>query len=122
MQILNTLPQTVYGHASIAYNGYILVFGGIGSVSNSTVYSAPVKADGTIGNWATLTALPAVTFDSQASQHNGYVYITGGFTTGNVALSTMYSAQIKSDGTIGNWATLNTLPAITARPFSIAMP
>ncbi len=107
---LNTIPQTVAYHMSVVSNGYIFVIGGNngGGSAISTVYSAPIKSDGTIGTWATLNTLPALTQEGTAVTYNGYLYVLGGFT--GSANSTVYGAKVNTDGTIGTWATLNTLP------------
>ena len=109
---LSTLPAARWGHSTVAYNGYLFVTGGTpdDSTATSTVYSAQIKPDGTVGAWATLSTLPAIMYAHSAVAGNGYLFVTGGY-NGTSSLSTVYSAKINSDGTIGAWATLSTLPA-----------
>src|SRR3990167_4536444 len=99
----STLPTTRYSHRAATYNGYIFVSGGQNSDGAlfSTVYSAQIKSDGTIGSWATLSTLPEIKYYHSMVAYNGYLYVTGG-----VSQTTVFSAQIKSDGTIGSWLTL----------------
>ncbi len=113
-QTVNPLPATRFTHASVSYNGYVYIIGGMtGASSNiSTVYSAQVNADGSLSQWATLNTLPAILGANGAVVVNGYLIVMGGQSTGATAVSTVYSAQLKTDGTIGTWATLSTLPAV----------
>ena len=108
--VVNTLPQTINGSTSIAYDGYIYVMGGFNSTYQNTVYSAPVN-DGTVGVWATsLNTLPKGLQDSSAITYNGYAYVIGGFGSSGFS-NAVYSAPLGSNGTIGTWATSpNTLP------------
>src|SRR5436305_15244762 len=54
-----SLPVTLYRHASVFANGYAFIIGGNnGSTAVSTVYSAPVNADGSLGSWQSFTGLP----------------------------------------------------------------
>src|SRR3990167_4093937 len=108
---LTNLPAARDRNSSVAYNGYLFVTGGYSGSATSTVYSAPIKSDGTIGSWATLTNLPAAYYWHSSVVYNGYLFVTGGFDSGGVGVATVYSAPIKSDGTIGSWATLTNLPA-----------
>ena len=59
---------------------YIFISGGQGSGGAlfSTVYSAQIKSDGTIGSWATLSTLPEVKYYHSMAAYNGYLYVTGG--------------------------------------------
>jgi len=115
---LSTLPTIVYTHASVAYNGYLYVLGGNNnSVNISTVYSAPIKSDGTIGAWATLSTLPVILRYHSSVAYNNYLFAVGGHVS--AAVSTVYSARIKDDGTIGSWATLSTLPALRRLHLSV---
>ncbi len=120
---LNTLPAIVQEHAAVAYNGYLFVLGGTSNAAGqsvSTVYSAQIMGDGTIGTWATLNTMPSLTYIHKAVAYNGYIFVTGGVNSSGTVLSTVYSTPIKSDGTIGTWQTLNALPAITSDTVSFA--
>ena len=103
---LSTMPAVMYAHSAVAANGYLFVTGGYtGAAAVSTVYSAPINSDGTVGTWATLSTIPATRFRHSTVAYNGYLFVIGGQT-----VSTVYSAPINSNGTIGAWATLSTLP------------
>lgn len=128
----NPLPTTLAHHAmaeaddtnSLVSVGkrFIYVIGGqvnstdAGGTDN--VYVASVDSTvGTVGTWTTLTnTLPQPLLGMSATVHNGYLYVAGGVTTNGVPVSSVYSAQVNSDGTLGTWTTAtNTLP--TPRAF-----
>jgi N-acetylneuraminic acid mutarotase len=116
-----------YGHASVAYNGYIYVVGGFHSNSNtacnflgsfecSDVLYAPLNTNGTVGTWATTTTFsPTGTLARYAHSsvvYNGNMYVIGGtHNTANTACngtstnacSDVLYAPINSDGTVGTW-------------------
>jgi N-acetylneuraminic acid mutarotase len=106
----NPLPQVLHGATSVAYNGYVYEFGGInGSNDQSTVYYAPINANGSVGAWVTDSAnpLPQAQEDATSVAYNGYVYELGGLTTGSQ--STVYYAAINNGGpgTLSAWAASN---------------
>jgi len=67
-------------------------------------------ADGTIGSWTTLEALPAVSSTHAMNAWNGKLYITGGY-DGGTRYATVWMTPINADGTIGTWNTLTPMPA-----------
>jgi alpha-tubulin suppressor-like RCC1 family protein len=111
------LPHAEQDTGTVAANGHIFVTGGNdGLTVSSTVYSAFVKSDGTISGWTTLTATPMLQplYSHSAVVGSGRIILSGGVTTGgpNTALSTIYTAIIHSDGSLGAWSTnANSLPA-----------
>ncbi|MBI4369862.1 MAG: hypothetical protein HY547_06510, partial [Elusimicrobia bacterium] len=61
--------------------------------------------------FSTTTALPAVRQLHAMSLWNGRLYVAGG-TNSSGLQSTVYSAPLNSDGTVGSWTTeTNSLPA-----------
>jgi hypothetical protein len=81
-----------------------------------TVYMASVDpATGTVSTWQTLTStLPQPLLGMSATAYNGYLYVAGGLNTNGVPQSTVYSAPINPDGSIGTWTTAtNDLPTAT---------
>jgi hypothetical protein len=105
-------------HSSVAYNGYLYVIGGRLSTTTplTSVHSAPINADGTIGAWTATgnTALPAARFGHTSVVVNGYIYVVGGQDDSNVYVSTAYYAQIGAGGAVGSWTTTSALPAARA--------
>jgi hypothetical protein len=63
-----------------------------------------------ITGWTTGTSLPAAVYYSQAIVTKNRVYLLGGYVNGSYS-STVYTAPILSDGTLGTWTTGTSLPA-----------
>lgn len=96
-----------FTQGAVAYNGYIYIIGGFdsGVTSQSTVYYIKANPDGTLAStWNTTSALPVgLSSINGAVIANGYVYITGGFTT--IYEDDIYYAKLNADGTLGSWNT-----------------
>ncbi|MDH4161250.1 MAG: hypothetical protein OEW15_01000 [Nitrospirota bacterium] len=84
------------------------------TAATATVYYSAVAADGTLGAWSTTTALPQALFAQGAVVVRGRIYVAGGNGSDGNPVKTVYSAQLKSDGTLGAWSTLASLPAVRA--------
>ena len=107
-----SLPAAVYvSQAVVTKNRVYLLGGNIGSLSSSTVYTAPINPDGTLGAWTTANSLPADVAYSQAIVTKTQVYLLGGYCNGISISSTVYTAPINPDGTLGEWTTSTPLPA-----------
>lgn len=101
-----------YGGASVAYNGYLYLVGGLGSggVSSEVSYAA-INGNGTVGSWGATTPLPANRHQPAAAAYNGKLYVYGGYTSGTSALSSVIYADINSNGSLGAWQTASTAMA-----------
>ncbi len=108
-----SLPEGLGSSQAIVTNSRVHLLGGHSNsaFAVSTVYTAPINSDGTLGTWTTGTSLPGVLRYSQAIVTNSRVYLLGGQTV-NDALSTVYTAPINSDGTLGTWTTGISLPGV----------
>ena len=97
-------------------NGHIYVLGGLDDQGNAaaTVYHAPVQDNGALGAWAETTAIPQALFAHGAVIVRGRIYVAGGNDSTGNPVKTVYSAQVKSDGTLGAWAALPDLPEARA--------
>ena len=114
-----SLPDTVYGSQAIVTQNRVYLLGGIvNSSPSATVYTAPINADGTLGAWTTGTSLPATVDRSQAIVTSNRVYLLGGIVNGSSS-STVYTAPINADGTLGPWTTGTSLPATVDRSQAI---
>ena len=72
-------------HPTVTYNGYIYAIGGDTQGSNiNTVERAPLNSDGTVGTWISSGTLPEARADHVALAYNGYMYIVGGYTGGEI--------------------------------------
>ena len=106
------LPSGRMYHGSCAYNGYLFVFGGWGSGSyHSTVWSAEIEQDGSIGTWSSTTNMPAPRSCISSAAYNGYLYIVGGY-NGSSDYTTVWYAQIDSLGALGPWDSTTNMPAV----------
>jgi hypothetical protein len=109
----NSLPGTLSYSQAIVTKSRVYLLGGWNGNAVSTVYTAPINSDGTIGSWAVGTSLPGVLFSSQAVVTKSRVYLLGGGQGGwNSASTTVYTAPINSDGTLGTWTTGTSLPGV----------
>ncbi len=120
--IQTSLPKPLIGCSAVSLNGYLYILGGSSGALQSSVYSIKVNADGTFdGNWNTLTNMPKALDSFAAIGSNGYIFVTGGY--GGLFQSAVYSARVNYDGTIGIWATLNSLyndtPALSHQGLSV---
>ena len=96
--------------AIVTSNRVYLLGGGNNSGYVSTVYTAPINGDGTLGAWTTASSLPSTLGLSQAIVTSNRVYLLGGLIGGSY-VSTVYTAPINEDGTLGAWTTdTNSLP------------
>ncbi len=108
----NSYASGRFEHASVTANGYVYVIAGDDNadVPQSTVYYAKLNADGSIGTWATTTALPSARTELSAVTINGYIYAIGGRDSSQVVQTSVYYAKLKADGTVGSWNTTTVLP------------
>ena len=115
--VSGTALPSVFSHTTvIATKNRVYALGGyLGSGSYSaTVYTAPINEDGTLGTWTTSTSLPAGLIASSAFVTNNRVYLIGGATGTGTHLTTVRTAPINADGTLGAWTTGPSLPAALA--------
>ena len=106
-----SLPGVLGRSQAIVTKNRVYLLGGHNGVWVSTVYTAPINSDGTLGTWTTGTSLPGVLGDSQAIVTSSRVYLLGGG-NGSSFVSTVYTAPIYSDGTLGTWTTGTSLPGV----------
>jgi N-acetylneuraminic acid mutarotase len=108
------LPATICGAQAIVTKDRVYLLGGIiNGAYSSTVYTAPIQSDGTLGTWTTATSLPVAVAYSQALVTKNRVYLMGGVVKGGYS-SVVYTAPINADGTLGTWARTTSLPATIA--------
>lgn len=120
--VTHTLPAPVAFAATVVatpFNSpvtstsYLYVLGGdstAGGKPIATVYVGTLNAAGAVTQWSTTSALPAPVHSLGAVIFNGDVYVAGGSGVGNVPVKTAYRAAIHSDGTLGAWQPLASLP------------
>ena len=112
----NSLPEALGLSQAVVTSSRVYLLGGYdGSRRVATVYTTPINEDGTIGAWTIDTSLPQALAHSQAVVTSSRVYLLGGITNDSGYVSTIYSAPINEDGTLGAWTiATNSLPEALA--------
>lgn len=108
-----TLPAARDAAAAVAWAGRAFVFGGRSTNGrNSDGLIAPLDTTGTTLAASASTPLTgAARALSAAAVADGYVLVTGGETTDGGVVSTIDSAPLNGDGTVGSWTTTTVSPA-----------
>jgi hypothetical protein len=102
---VGTLPIALQNMGYAATKGRIYLIGGYNESSGiSTVYSAPVNTDGTLGDFRTETSLPDVMANATCFVIKNKLYAVGGYS------NTVYRTTVNSDGTLSSWETLPNFP------------
>ncbi len=106
-----SLPVAVSRSQAIITKNRVYLLGGFNSSGVYLNYclTAPINSDGTLGSWTSGTNIPVTLCDSQSIVTKNRVYLLGG-DTGNGYSSTVYTAPINEDGTLGTWTTGTSLP------------
>ena len=112
--VSGTLPVSItYSQAVVTTTRVYLIGGLHNSAASSSVYSAPINPDGSLGIWVAGTSLPLSVTYSQAFVTKNRVYVLGGQINGSLS-AVVYTALIAADGTLGAWTTGTSLPATSA--------
>ena len=109
-----SLPSVISHTSIVVTKNRVYALGGYnGSAGVSIVYTAPINSDGTLGTWVAGTSLPVTRLGAQSFVTKNRVYLCGGATTAGATFqSTVYTAPINSDGTLGTWTTTSSLPGV----------
>ncbi len=106
------LPSALHSSSAIVTRNRVFLLGGWnGSAHISTIFTAPINADGTLGTWTTAGNLPSVLSNSSAIVTRNRVFLLGGFNE-SARISTIFTAPINADGTLGTWTTAGDLPSV----------
>ncbi|MBU2572869.1 MAG: hypothetical protein KKH28_02175 [Elusimicrobia bacterium] len=107
-----SLPVTLYFHAAAYYMDNVYVSGGYSSSVSAAVYKAGLGEDGTLGAWSpSVNPMPGVRYAHTMNEFNGILYAVGG-NDGSGPKNNVWSALIKSDGTIDPWSAQAAMPAV----------
>lgn len=99
-------------HAAAAHNGKLYVLGGTNRYGpRNMAYFSSANSDGTLSSWTRATPMPESIYAHAAAVHGGRLYFSGGMTRSYGARDRVYSAGIKSDGSLGSWRRETALPA-----------
>jgi len=90
-------------------NNYVYVTGIIQNTSGTDtatnlVFYAPINSDQSLGAWSSGYTLPASFGITGLIVTKNRIYLAGGYTN-NAPVSTVYTATINTDGTLGSWST-----------------
>jgi N-acetylneuraminic acid mutarotase len=107
---VGTLPVAINQMGYVATkNRYYLIGGFNSSGALSSVYSAPINSDGTLGSFRTETSLPDGRANATCFVIKDKLYAVGGQNTSSF-FDTVYQATINNDGTLSSWTTLPNFP------------
>lgn len=109
------LPQPLFAAEAMIFHGRIYVSGGnnAAGASIANVYFTQINSDGTLGNWQTLTNIPAPLAYHQMVAVGRFLYLLGGESVAvdpvtnslNTPLDTIFFSQINlQDGTLSAWS------------------
>ena len=114
-QYLSLLPAPVYKNVAVTSKGYLFSIGGFQTGDNigttAAIYSAKLNSDGTLGDWLATTSLPEKAFRHTGATYGDYLYVLGGF-KGTSLPTNVYSTKVNSDGTLGSWVGLTSMPLV----------
>ena len=114
------LPVATYVATSVVYNGYVYEIGGFnGSSYFTTVYYAPINANGTIGTWTASVSITTATDVASSIAYNGYIYEIGGW-NGTTTFTTVNFAKIDPAGMTSAYSTTTVLSAATQNAATVA--
>lgn len=82
-------------------NGYLYAVGGYSA--EASVERAAVNGDGTLGNWEAVGSLLVGRYGASGAMCNGQLVIAGGYNSSIGYLSTVETAKLNGDGTLGAW-------------------
>lgn len=111
--MLPNLPIPLASHAAVSAQGYLYVLGGRMAIDptlvSDAIYRARVGANGTLGEWETLsTPLPLPSQWHAAVAACNHLYLIGGADTMNER-SHIFRAPIQADDSLGAWSPTNPL-------------
>jgi hypothetical protein len=107
------LPEGRRYHASIEYNGYLYVVGGLGG-NPTTIWYALINDNGEIRSWKSTTPLPSTRASLTLVEYNGYLYVIGGWAPYGPTYADIWYAPIYENGEVGAWSSISLLPRGTA--------
>lgn len=103
------LPSPRRSHSTVVWNNRLYVVGGSdGTTANTTVQSAPIAANGTLGAFTSTSSFANGREGQAALGYNGRLYVIGG--SGATQLNDIQSAPFNADGSLGAFTLASGLP------------
>lgn len=116
-----SLPVALYAASIVVTKTKVYHIGGTNnSASSSGVYVAPINTDGTIGTWTATNSLPVAIHGAGVVVIKNRVFLIGGGSN-SALLSSVYSATINSDDSLGTWSLVSPLPESIGTPETIVV-
>ena len=112
------LPAGLTRSQLFTYLGKLFLIGGNNTSNQSYVWRAVINADGTIGSFSALTALPFTVADHQIALIQNKLYIIGG-TQSNTASAAVYCTTIDTNGNLGTWTNASNNTALLNLPVAL---
>ena len=109
------LPEGISGHRAVLAGRAIIVLGGRNraGASQKSVFAAPVRGNGTLGDWKKSPDLPFALSGHAAVECGGVVYVCGGYRLGDKAdimSNQVIYGEPGKDGIIRQWKEAASLP------------
>ncbi len=110
------LPAPLCRSQAVVTKNRVYLLGGLSDGSYvSTVYTAPINTDGTLGAWTTGPSLPVPIGEGFAFVVKDRMYYCGGYVNAAGFSTAIYANTINADGTINSWSVYGNLPNILMR-------
>lgn len=105
------LPSPRKTNGLAAWKGRIYSAGGEsdGGNASASVWSAPVREDGSLGEWRPETPLPSPRYQAPLAAWDGRLYLFGGY--GGGYRDDVLVSSVGDDGRLGEWTVSSRLPA-----------
>lgn len=103
-----SLNNPRYGHSMVAYNNVMyVVAGNVGGGAGTSVISAPINANGSLGTWTEANPINLNRRQHSTAIYNGYMYVIGGAINPSINSfrASVEYAKINANGSIGTWIT-----------------
>lgn len=97
-------------HSLSVWKNWLYLVGGSASGASPLVWVAPIHPDGSLGTFALTSAMAEGRQLNASVAANGWLYVSGG-QQGTTNHATVVAAPIGSDGQLGSFRTVGTLPS-----------
>ena len=109
-----SLPQPLWGARAIAVHDNIYLVGGATTDSETAainkVYCLKLNSRGNVASIEEVTDLPEARNGHAIVSYDSKIYVTGGHDANGVLKTTVWSATVNLDGTLGTWTAQTAMP------------